>query len=104
MLLKDKVAVITGGGRGIGRVIALACAEEGANLVLAARSLEAMEETRAGLTGLGREALVEPADLPDANTVHAMASKALEYFGPVAQRGTNSGSTAPSARVWESAS
>ncbi len=59
MLLKDKVAVVTGGGRGIGRVIALACAEEGANLVLAARSLEALEETRAAITGLaGSQALL----------------------------------------------
>src|SRR5260370_29049049 len=101
MLLKDKVAVITGGGRGIGRVIALACGEEGVNLVLAARSLEAMEETRAAITGLGREALVVPADIRDANSVQAMAAKALEYFGHVDVLVNNSGITGPTARLWE---
>src|SRR5260370_24362084 len=101
MLLKDKVAVITGGGRGIGRVIALACAEEGANLVLAARSLEAMEETRAAITGLGREALVVPADIRDANSLQAMAAKTLAFFRLVGVWGDKSRITGPVARFWE---
>ncbi len=101
MLLKDKIVVVTGGGRGIGRVIALACAEEGANLVLAARSLEAMEETRAAITGLGREALVVPADIRDVHSVQAMAARALEYFGRVDVLVNNSGITGPTARLWE---
>ena len=57
MELQDKIAVITGGGRGIGRVIALAYAREGANLVLASRSKESLEETHSarGLS-IGEEA------------------------------------------------
>jgi 2-dehydropantoate 2-reductase len=55
MELHDKIAVVTGGGRGIGRAIALAYAREGANLVLAARSKEALEETRAMVEALGHE-------------------------------------------------
>ena len=45
MELQDKIAVITGAGQGIGRIIALAYAKEGANLVLASRLKEALEET-----------------------------------------------------------
>ena len=63
MLLKDKIAVITGGGRGLGRVIALAYAKEGADLVLASRSVEALQETRAEVEDLGRKVLVVPTDI-----------------------------------------
>ena len=58
MLLKEKVAVSTGGGR----VIALPYAREGARLVLAARSVPGLEETRAMVVDLGGEALVVPTD------------------------------------------
>ena len=44
MQLKDKVAIITGGGRGIGRAIAIAYAAEGARIVIAARSTEQLDE------------------------------------------------------------
>ncbi|HET7640481.1 MAG TPA: SDR family NAD(P)-dependent oxidoreductase, partial [Ktedonobacteraceae bacterium] len=63
MELQDKIAVITGGGRGIGRAIALAYAREGANLVLASRSQEALEETQSMVEDLGRKALVVPTDI-----------------------------------------
>ena len=46
MLLKGKNIIITGSGRGIGRHIAIACAKEGANLGLAARTLEQLNETK----------------------------------------------------------
>src|SRR6059058_5084894 len=62
-MLKDKVAVVTGGGRGIGRAITLAYAREGADLVLAARSIEALTETKAAVESLGRKALVVPTDV-----------------------------------------
>ena len=69
MELENKIAVITGAGRGIGRAIALAYAKEGANLVLAARSQEALEETRTMVEELGRKALVVPTDIRSEDSV-----------------------------------
>ena len=101
MLLKDKVAVVTGGGRGIGRAIALAYAQEGANLVLASRSLEALEETRNALTPLGREVLVVQTDIRDADSVQALATRTLAHFGHIDILVNNSGIAGPTAPLWE---
>jgi NAD(P)-dependent dehydrogenase (short-subunit alcohol dehydrogenase family) len=101
MLLKDKVAVVTGGGRGIGRAIAIAYAQEGANLVLASRSLEALEETRTTLTPLGREVLVVQTDIRDANSVQALATRTLAHFGRIDILVNNSGIAGPTAPLWE---
>ncbi len=76
-MLKDKVAVVTGGGRGIGRAITLAYAREGADLVLAARSIEALTETKAAVESLGRNALVVPTDVRHEESVHNLAEQAL---------------------------
>lgn len=54
MKLKDKVAVVTGGGRGIGQAIAMAFAQEGADIVVAARSVDEIENTIAGKTHAGQ--------------------------------------------------
>ena len=101
MLLKDKVAVITGGGRGIGRAIALAYAQEGAQLVLASRSVENLEETRAAVTKLGTEAVVVPTDIRSLESVEALAKQTIEHFGHVDVLVNNSGVGGPSAPLWE---
>ncbi len=58
--LTDQVAIISGGGRGIGRAIALSYAEAGADVVCAARTLADVEAVAEEVRGLGRRALVEP--------------------------------------------
>ncbi len=55
--ISDKVALVTGAGRGIGRGIAQAFAEAGADVVCAARTLEQIEEAAEQIRGLGRRAL-----------------------------------------------
>jgi 3-oxoacyl-[acyl-carrier protein] reductase len=60
MQLANRVAIITGAGRGIGRAIALTYAKEGAKLALAARTQSELEETAQQSKALGAEALVIP--------------------------------------------
>lgn len=101
MLLKDKVAVITGGGRGIGREIALAYAQAGADVVLAARSLEALEKTKADIEKTGRQALAVSTDLRQPESVQNMAEQVLNHFGHIDVLVNNSGIGGPSAPLWE---
>ena len=100
MELQDKIAVITGGGRGIGRAIALAYAKEGANLVLASRSREALEETRTLVEELGRKALVVATDIRREDSVRNLADEALGHFGRVDILVNNSGIAGPTATLW----
>ncbi len=101
MELHDKIAVVTGGGRGIGRAIALAYAREGAELVLAARSKEALEETKAMVEALGRRALVVPTDIRQEESVRDLAEQTISAFGRLDILVNNSGVAGPSATLWE---
>lgn len=99
--LQDRVAVVTGAGRGIGRVIAETLAREGAHVVLAARSVDLLEETREVVESHGRTGLVVPTDLVDRDQVAALARAALDHFGAVDVLVNNSGVGGPSAPLWE---
>lgn len=100
-MLKDKVAIVTGGGQGIGRVIALTLAGAGADVVLAARSREPLEATRAEIEALGREALVVQVDVRREESVQVLAEQALAHFGHIDILVNNAGITGPTALLWE---
>jgi NAD(P)-dependent dehydrogenase (short-subunit alcohol dehydrogenase family) len=76
-LLTDRVAVITGGGAGIGRAIALAYAAAGADVVIGDIVPERCSEAAERVRALGRKALAVPTDVTDASQVHALIDRAL---------------------------
>lgn len=81
--LKNKVAVITGPAKGMGRAVTLAFAEEGCQLVLAGRDTRAIEPVAAEARALGVQAIVVACDLVDATQTEALARHALEQFGRI---------------------
>ena len=83
MKLKDKIAIVTGAGRGIGRATALALAQEGAHLVLAARTVSEIEIVAEEIRSVGREVLVVATDVAKKTDVVAMVQQTLERFGKV---------------------
>lgn len=83
MKLENRVAIITGGGRGIGRATALAFAAEGADIVLAARTDGEISAVAEEVRALGRRALAIPTDVQHKAAVDAMVAQTLETFGKV---------------------
>ncbi len=91
----DKVAVVTGAGRGIGAATALALAEAGADVVLSARTEEQLKEVAAQVEKLGRRAVIVAADLNDLDAVAALADTAAAELGRLDIVVNNVGGTMP---------
>jgi NAD(P)-dependent dehydrogenase (short-subunit alcohol dehydrogenase family) len=83
ILLTDQVAIVTGGGGGIGRAIALAYATVGADIVIGDIVPERCEETAARVRELGRRALAVATDVTDTNQVRALIGGATQHFGRI---------------------
>ncbi len=79
--MEGKVAVITGGGTGIGRASALVLAQHGADVVLAGRRPDPLKATATEIEALGRRALVAPTDVTDAEECNALVDTTLAEFG-----------------------
>ena len=93
----DAVAVVTGGGRGIGRAICLALAREGARaVVVAARSGEAIDAVAREVEALGAAALPVQVDVTDPLAVEAMVRQTVEQFGRLDVLVNNAGRYTPS--------
>ncbi|MCE5253992.1 MAG: SDR family oxidoreductase [Actinomycetia bacterium] len=83
MLLKDKVAMVTGGAKGMGRGIALRFAEEGAGLALCDLDLEGAQSVAGEIESLGGRALALRTDITKSAEVAAAVAAALEEFGTI---------------------
>jgi len=81
--LTGKNAFVTGASRGIGKAIAIALAEAGADVALVARSEDGLAETASAITALGRKAFVTPADVTSQPAVADAAAAAIEALGHV---------------------
>ncbi len=81
--LDDKIALITGGGRGLGRAIALAFAEAGANVVAASRSRERVESVAQEVRAKGRRGIALEVDVRDSKSVAKMVDAAQKELGRI---------------------
>jgi NAD(P)-dependent dehydrogenase (short-subunit alcohol dehydrogenase family) len=99
MRLNDKVAIVTGGGIGIGRAISLAFASEGAIVVIAARTLSKLEETVEKIKSGGGRAKAIQADVSDEKQVQRMVAETLNDYGKIDILVNNSGIAGSTASV-----
>ena len=99
MQLEGKIAVVTGGGKGIGQAIALTFAGEGADVVIAARTEADLKKTAAQIEKTGRKCLAIVTDLAVPEQVRAMVDRTLEKLGRVDVLVNNAGIGGPVASV-----
>ncbi len=93
MSLEGKLAVITGGGRGIGKAIALDFAKYGADVVVAARTISEIERVAAEIQSLGRQALAVPTDMTDERSIQHLIATTYETYGKIDILVNNAGVT-----------
>ena len=91
--LEGRTAIVTGGGRGLGRHMAGALSDAGANVVLCARKLEPLEEVREEIEARGRSALALELDVTEGESVERVVAEAERAFGSVDVLVNNSGAT-----------
>jgi len=99
MRLHNKVAIITGGGKGIGRAIASAFAAEGASVVMAARTRAILEEAAEEIRAQGGEAQAIQTDITDERQIERMVAETIQAYGRIDILVNNSGIAGPTARV-----
>ncbi|HWE81481.1 MAG TPA: SDR family oxidoreductase [Gaiellaceae bacterium] len=95
------VALVTGGGRGVGRVIAIALAEVGYDVAVASRTSAELAETAAGVEALGRRAFYRVADVTDEAAVDALLPAVEAALGAIDVLVNNAGTAAGIGPAWE---
>ena len=99
--LADRVTLVTGGGRGLGRVLALALAGAGARVVVCGRSEETLRSTVGEIAAAEGQADFVVADLGDPTAVDRLRDEVLDRHGRVDVVVNNSGVAGPTAHLWE---
>lgn len=93
MMLNNKIAIVTGASKGIGRCIALRMAEAGADLVICARSENALQDLVTEIETLGRKALAVKVDVSNTADIDRLVEETLTFFGRVDILVNNAGIT-----------
>ncbi len=93
--LNDKIAIVTGGGTGIGKAIALEFAKVGANVVVASRKQENLDKVAAEIKALGRESLAIATDIRVPEQVGNMVKQTVDKFGRIDILVNNAGASFP---------
>jgi NAD(P)-dependent dehydrogenase (short-subunit alcohol dehydrogenase family) len=99
--LAGQVAIVTGGGRGIGKAIAMGLAKVGASVAVIARSDDQLAERVSQITQLGLRALAVTADVSDPGAVERMVQEVERSLGPVDLLVNNAGIAGPIGPTWE---
>ena len=81
--LTDKVVLVTGAGKGIGKEIALACADAGADIVAGSRTVGEVEQVAAEVRKAGRRAEAWHLDVADVSSIEGFVGKTLDAFGRI---------------------
>lgn len=99
MQLEEKVSIVTGGGKGIGRIIAIRFAAEGAAVTVAGRNKDSVESVAQEIRERGGRALATLTDVADEASVREMVSATLASFGQIDILVNNAGIIGPTAPV-----
>jgi NAD(P)-dependent dehydrogenase (short-subunit alcohol dehydrogenase family) len=99
MRLPNQAAIVTGGGQGIGKAIALKLAREGADVLVSGRHRDTLENTAREIEELGRRSVVAVTDVSQESQVSAMVEAALQDFGRIDILVNNAGVAGPTAPI-----
>ncbi len=97
---KGKVAIVTGGGRGIGREIAESLAKHGAAVAITGRSKSHLDDTVAAIEKAGGKAVAYAADVSDEKAIRDLVAETERTLGPVDVLVSNSGVDGPFGPLW----
>ncbi|MBN1692475.1 MAG: SDR family oxidoreductase [Dehalococcoidales bacterium] len=99
MLLKDRVAIVTGGTKGIGKGISLKFAREGCDVVINARHIEDARKVAAEIKAMGRRSLAIAADVSKSAGVNDMVARTIKEFGKIDILVNNAGGVSGDAKI-----
>ncbi len=101
VVLNHQVAVVTGGGRGLGQAYALALATSGAKVAVIARSFQQLEDTVNAIQTLGGQAIAIPADVTEPKTCEQAIAQIQDQLGPIDLLINNAGVFTPIGPLWQ---
>jgi 7-alpha-hydroxysteroid dehydrogenase len=94
-MLTDRVAIVTGAGRGIGAAVARTFADAGADVVIASRTKDQLEEVAADVRAAGRRAVVVPCDVSETANLEELVDRGMAELGRIDVLVNNAGGTSP---------